>query len=435
MEIEALTPELDALRPELDEMLEPRYIGLVHLARALAEASDWKQLVAVVSHGLEQALQESSQEPPAVRLWAITSGGFDELARFPGGREFAHLPPHELQRVAEFDEPVETLDRELLVGLHSGGVSLGVLEVDQAADRELVRNAAPIIAARVNLLAGQGVDEVLLTPVSVEAASDAASLISAFASEAKRLLEHDRLSVYLLTCEGRAFERFAVATSSIIPGEGVVIPFEDVGLRHVVMTNKALVSGDLGTDPRIVGREDRVIARAGFHGLLSTPLRLHGRPIGLLNFVSRTPGFYREEDIPIGQQIADQIAGFVGNLHVQQRTRTLIRHEAAEEERARVARDLYHAVAQAVPPIERAAEELLQEVGDAGERPNELAQRVRELVREELAEVRRAVADMVPRSLGSEDLEKAIQSDLASVGSNDAPASKLSVSGDRKSVV
>jgi GAF domain-containing protein len=126
---------------------------------------------------------------------------------------------------------------------------------------------------------------VLLAPVAIEAASDVASLMAAFAVEAKRQLAHDRLSAYLLTCQGRAFERFAVATSPIVPGEGVIIPFEDLGLRHVVITNRALVSVDLSTDPRVVGREDRVIAAAGFHGLLSVPLRVQGRPIGVLNFV------------------------------------------------------------------------------------------------------------------------------------------------------
>ena len=99
-----------------------------------------------------------------------------------------------------------------------------------------------------------------------------------------------------------------------------------------------------------------MIAGAGFHGLLSVPLRVQGRPIGVLNFVSRTPGFYRDEDIPIGQQIADQVAGFIDNLHTQQRMRALISHEAAERERTRVGRDVYHVVAQNVPAIVRATE-------------------------------------------------------------------------------
>jgi signal transduction histidine kinase/DNA-binding NarL/FixJ family response regulator len=413
-----------------DVRLERRYLALVRLARDLAQASDWKALAAAISRGLGEGLAAPPDEPPAVRLWAITSEGFEELARHPPGREFAHSPARALHRAAELGEPAESPGGGVLVGLHAGGMSLGVLEVDESAsDAELIGHAAPLIAGRVSLLAGQGTGDVMLAPLSVEGASDAGWLMAAFASEAKRQLDHDRLSAYLLTCEGRAFERFAVATSPIVPGEGVVIPFHDVGLRHVVISNRALVSRDIGNDPRIVGREDRVIARAGFHGLLSVPLRLQGRPIGVLNFVSRTPGFYSDEDVPIAEQIADQVAAFVGNLHVQQRMRTLIRHEATEQERTRLARDLYHAVAQTVPAIERIGEELRDHLAVTDPRAGERAAQVARLAEQTLTEVRRAVADVVPRGLDSHSLEEAIRATLGQLGPGD-PVATLDVEGD-----
>ncbi|MGZ4203602.1 MAG: GAF domain-containing protein, partial [Thermoleophilaceae bacterium] len=303
-------------------------------------------------------------------------------------------------------------------------------EVEEgAADLELLASAAPVVACGVGLLAGQGLGDVLLSPVAVEGASDTASLMATFACEAKRLLEHDRLSAYLLTWDGRAFERFAVATSPIVPGEGVIIPFEDVGLRHVVMTNRPLVSPDLASDPRIVGREDRVIARAGFHGLISVPLRLSGRPFGVLNFVSRTPGFYSDHDLPIAEQIADQVAGFIGNLRAQERMRTLIRHEAVEAERARVAREVYHAVAQTVPAIESIAATLERRFADIDKEASEDARQVRELVRLELADVRRVVADLVPRGLDAQSLADAVRATVANFGERD-PALELTIEGE-----
>lgn len=415
---------------ELDELVERRYLGLVRLARSLAEASDWQQLAAAISHGLEETLHAALDGPPGIRLWASTSEGFDELGRYPAEHDFAHLPLRELQRSAKEGEPTGAPGGGLLVGLHAGGISLGVVEVAAPeADAELLAHAAPVIACRLSLLAGQGVGDVLLSPLSLDGSDEAAALMSTFAVEAKHLLDHDRLSAYLLTCDGRAFERFAVATSAIIPGEGVIIPFEEVGLRHIVLTNRALVSRDLSTDPRIVGREDRLIARAGFQGLLSVPLRVRGRPIGVLNFVSRTPAFYTEKDIPIAQQIADQIAAFMENLHVQQRMRTLIRHEAAEQERTRVARELYHAVAQAVPAIENVAEDLRDRLAECDPEASRQAEQVRELARQELAEVRRAVADMLPRGLDSQNLEEALRATLASLGRRD-PKPALKVKGD-----
>jgi signal transduction histidine kinase/DNA-binding NarL/FixJ family response regulator len=419
-----------AAPPGGDELLERRYLALVRLARDVAQASDWKALAAAISRGLGEAIVTPPSDPPAVRLWAITSEGFDELARHPARREFTTSPARTLHRAAELGEPAESPGGGTLVGLHAGGMSLGVVEVDEpGADREFIGHAAPLIAGRVSLLAGQGTGDVMLSPLSVEGASDAGWLMAAFASEAKRQLDHDRLSAYLLTCEGRAFERFGVATSPIIPGEGVVIPFQDVGLRHVVISNRALVSPDLGSDPRIVGREDRVIARAGFHGLLSVPLRLQGRPIGVLNFVSRTAGFYSDQDVPIAQQIADQVAAFVGNLHVQDRMRTLIRHEATEQERTRLARDLYHAIAQTVPTIERLGEELRDRLGPTDPDAAVRAAQVAELAQQTLVEVRRAVVDVVPRGLDSHSLEDAVRVTLGQLGVDD-PAVALEVDGD-----
>jgi signal transduction histidine kinase/DNA-binding NarL/FixJ family response regulator len=411
------------------DLLERRYLSLIRLASSIAGACDWQQLGAAVSNGLEPPLEEPAR-CPRVRIWGILSEGVEELSRYPAEEPCPQIHARELQRAAVMGEAAEYDDGSLLVGLHAGGVSLGVLEVDApAADAELIANVAPIVACRMSVLAGQGVGDVLIAPFAVEGTSDAAPLMAQFAAEAKRLLDHERLSAYLLTHDGRAFERFAVATSPIIPGEGVIIPFEDVGLRHIVLTNRALVSHDLATDPRIVGREDRVIAGAGFHGLLSVPLRREGRAFGVLNFVSRAPGFYRDDDIPIAQQLSDQISAFVENLYVQRRMRLLIRHEAAERERIRVARDVYHAIAQTVPEIDAVAAKLGKRLAREDPAGAEQAERVRALARMELADVRRVVAGLVPQALDAHSLEDAIQGILAGLG-DDSPRTTFKAIGD-----
>jgi signal transduction histidine kinase/DNA-binding NarL/FixJ family response regulator len=416
--------------PALAELIERRYLGLVELTRTVSVARDWKQLASAISLGLERVLAESPEEPPGVRVWAITAEGFEEAARYPADHEFGPCSPRNLRRASRVTEPVEMHDGGALVGMHAAGVTFGVVEVDDSiTDADLLAQAAPVIAARVSLLAGQGVGQVLLAPVSIEGASDVASLMAAFATEAQHQLSHDRLSAYLLTCKGRAFERFAVATSPIVPGEGVVIPFEDLGLRHVVITNRALVSPDLATDQRVVGREDRVIASAGFHGLLSVPLRVQGRAIGVLNFVSRAAGFYRDEDIPIAQQIADQVAAFIDNLHAQQQIRALIKHEAAERERVRVGRDVYHAVAQSIPSIARAVDSLdaRLELTD----PEAIRQlgRVRELAQGTLADVRRAIANLLPREIDAMSLEEAARATVSILGES-APTPRVEARDD-----
>jgi signal transduction histidine kinase/DNA-binding NarL/FixJ family response regulator len=408
----------------LDECVERRYVALTGLARRLAETRDWAELAAATA----QSLDPSGEA--AVRLFAITANGHAELSRCPTEGDLPDVGYLELARAARLRELTRGPEETSLVGLHADGVALGLLQAGGVEDQELLEAAAALVACRISVLAGQGVGDVLFAPQAVEQASDASGVISDFARHAKRMLDHDRLSVYLLTHDGRAFERFAVATSRIVPGEGILIPFEDVGLRHIILTNEPLVSSDLRADPRISGREDRVIAAAGFHGLLSVPLRRNGRPFGVLNFVSRTPGFYRQEDIPIAEQIGDQIGVFVENLRLQRRMQTLVRQEASERERARLARDLYHAVAQAVPEIEETASELEHRLARKDKLGSRAARRIRELAQLELAGMRRAVIDLDPPDLDTHPLEEVVETALERLRQHGGPEPRLRVRGD-----
>ena len=392
-------PQARSLRTEpLAERSEHGYIALASLARRLPSARSWDELASASSQALGNC------EPATVRLWAMASDGVHEMASAPADGAAPDLPtlaPLVLERAAAVSEPVDGPNDAVLVGLHAEGVTFGLLEVYGEADREVVAAAAPLIACRLAVLAGQGSGDVELHPAAVGRSSDASAVIASFARQAKRLLDHDRLSVYLLSHDGRAFERFAVATSAIVPGEGVLIPFEDVGLRHTMLTNRAIVSSDLGADPRLIGTEDRVIARAGFRGLLSVPLRHDGRPFGVLNFVSHKAGFYRNEDIPIAEQIASQIAAFVENLRVQRRVQALVRREASERERSRLARDLYQAVAHVLSEIRNSAESI--ERADAANGA-EAATRIAQMARRGLSDVRRAIVDLDPPGLEAGDL-------------------------------
>lgn len=376
--------------------LERRYLALTSLATGLGACLDWPQLAATVSRSLGD-----ERAPLPTRLWGNTPEGPVELARHPEGEMDVTSPSQEeLRAAADQVDPAFDTTGSSLVALHSDGLSLGVLEIAGGlVDSELLAHAAPIIACRFSLLANQGVGSVPITAHSLESITDLGTVMAEFATEAKRLLSHDRLSAYLLTPDGRAFERFAVAGSPLVEGEGVLIAYNEVGLRHVIEMNEALVSSDLAADPRIGGREDRVIARAGYHGLISVPLRHEGRPFGVLNFVSKHPSFYSQEDIPIAEQIAAQIGAFVQNLRVQRRIRTSVRQQAAEDERARISRDLYQTVSESVSSIVELSSELRDGVNPNDKVSRERADRIAEIAVQELAETRRAVADLTPKAL------------------------------------
>ena len=412
------------------EKAENRFLALAGLASSLTLSADWAKLSESVTHALEELGRR-----PGVRIWGATSQGLDELGRFPADHDFETVAPRDLNRALRAADPVAAGGETVLVGLAAYGASLGVLEVEGGADdREVLKRMASMVACRFSLLALENGGDVMLASTRPDDSGSASRVIAEFARKAKRLLDHDRLSVYLLTGDGRTFERFAVATSPTLPGEGVLIPFDEVGLRQVVVSNAPLVSSDLSADPRILGREDRVIAQAGFRGLLSVPLRAGGRPFGVLNFVSRKAGFYSQEDVPVAEQIADQIDVFIENLRVQERTRMVDRHQASERERVRVARDLYQSVAQAVPEIAEAAAALEAELGESNKAASARAARIRELAELELTDMRRAIVDVDPPGFGTHSLEEMIEAALERFRVNSDAQTTLSARGEISSL-
>jgi DNA-binding NarL/FixJ family response regulator/two-component sensor histidine kinase len=87
--------------------------------------------------------------------------------------------------------------------------------------------------------------------------------------------------------------------------------------------------------------------------------------------------------------------------------------EATERERARLSRDLYDTVAQAVPAINSIAADLQERLASVDERAAQDAARIVELSDLELADMRRAIIGMSPRELDNHTLEEVVESRLA----------------------
>lgn len=260
-------------------------------------------------------------------------------------------------------------------------------------------------------------------------------VINAFAEQAKRMLDHDRLSIYLLTPDGDGLERFAVATSPIVAGERDILALEQVGIARVIRRNEPILSADFGIDERIIGREDALIAAAGYRAIVSVPLRTGGRPFGLLNFVSKTAGYYCEDDVVVAQQMADQVAAFLLNLRLQHAMRMVAQREATELERNRVAREFHDTLAQALAQLAHKAEALAGAVTtlDVGLWGHATA--VRDLAQRALDDVRRSLYDLVPAELEEAELADAIRSRLDDLAPEADPAEavpvvRLEVDGD-----
>ena len=241
---------------------------------------------------------------------------------------------------------------------------------------------------------------------------DIQAIVSEFAVQAKRALDHDRLSIYLLSSDGTALERFAVGTSAPVPGEPETLPLQDSGLSRVIIDNRGFVSSDVVTDARTSGFEDHFFGQHGFHGLVTVPLRVAGRAFGVLSFASRKVGFYDAGDVLVGQQVADQIAVFLQNLQFQRAIREAIEHEAIARERDRVALELEHTVARHLGGIAEQARILAERMRATDPDAFAAADRLRGRSEQALEDARRAIYDAVPRELESTTLEHALRATL-----------------------
>ncbi len=376
---------------------------LVELAAAAAGALDPLDMVERLAGALAGA--DGGHLP--VRIWQVEDRERPTLlAQHPARAKHPRNEPEAVLEAALADEPLRT-GSTLLISLRRSGSPFAVLAVStrRAAMAQTLRELAPVASARLQALQEGDLDRSPSAAIRRAEATEIDTVIAAFAAEARRLLDHDRLSAYMLTADGRAFERFAVATSPVLPGESDVVALEDVGLTYVLRENRPLVSADLADDQRIAGREDSVIAAAGFHGLVSVPLRIAGQPIGVLNFVSRTKGFYTAEDATVAQQIADQVAIFFQNLRLEQRVRLAIEREAGQQERNRLAHELHDTLVQSLAV-------LLAELDILGKGLDDEAAAgvtgMRERAQSMLDELRRSLLRLQPAELEKRSLGEAM---------------------------
>jgi signal transduction histidine kinase/DNA-binding NarL/FixJ family response regulator len=398
------------------------------IARSIAGAMDFGELLRNVA----MSLQLEKRSRGGLRLWLLGDDTPEPLVCYPPGAELPHVDPSVVSDAIQRGPMASA--RTVFLPLEGSAGPLAVLEIrgTKTLDRELAAEVVQVAGARIEGLLAAQRQRVLLPSVPVAAdANEIQEVITAFAGQAKQLLDHDRLSIYLLTPDGTALERFGVATSPIVPGEGDVLPLEQVGLTRVVKMNAPLVSSDFGVDDRIRGLEDSIIARAGFHGLVSVPLRVGGKPFGLLNFVSKKIGFYSEADIDVAQQIADHISVFLQNLRLQYAVRSAVEREAVTRERNRVAREFHDTVAQTLSKLSARAAALTEDPSLPEEGAlRDHAMALRDLSRDALEDGRRALQNLSPSQLEDASLVEAIDAELAQLQREARLSISSSINGD-----
>src|SRR5207244_9174527 len=128
--------------------------------------------------------------------------------------------------------------------------------------------------------------------------------------------------------------------------------------------------------------------------------------------VSRTAGFYTDEDAAVAQQMADQVAIFFQNLRLEQRVRLAIEREAAQHERNRLAHELHDTLAQSLAEMLAELDLLAKRLGtlDADAERDVTAMHAR--AQTTLDELRRSLLSLRPAELEKRSLADAMASVL-----------------------
>jgi signal transduction histidine kinase len=178
---------------------------------------------------------------------------------------------------------------------------------------------------------------------------------------------------------------------------------------RALSTNEAVVVEDFSALPRTSNRQATL--DAGVRAFVVAPLRLDGRPIGLLWVTDTRPRGFEPSDVALVQALADQAALAIGHARLATRDQ----EAAVLEERARLARDLHDSVTQTIfslGMLARAAQ--AQQQRGAAALPGTL-DRIAALATDALAEMRALLFELRPGALVEEGLTAALAKLVAAV--------------------
>lgn len=166
----------------------------------------------------------------------------------------------------------------------------------------------------------------------------------------------------------------------------------------------------------------------GLRSMLSVPLKVDLKPIGVLNILNK-PGELTQEDVRIINLFADQAAIIIEHVRLQHQAEQL----AVLEERQRLARELHDSVTQALYSVTLYADAARMAFSakqwDALER-NLLE--VGKMAREAMYDMRLLVFELRPFMLEKEGLGSALRARLAAVEGRAGLKTEVLVEGERR---
>ena len=217
----------------------------------------------------------------------------------------------------------------------------------------------------------------------------------------ERLVSNDLAAIVLASPDGElSLSRHRAGFGYLAMGDVV----EEVDVARLTIIERLRNE----SEPVIVQQPDRALGPAGC--TLGAPMRVADQLVGYVFVESATLSFFSEGHADRLGAVADQAGAVLSNALLANRVSEL----AAAEERQRLARDLHDAVNQSLWTAALSAESLLKEVPSDSHLHDRL-DRLRQLTRGALSEMRALLLELRPSELAEVDLHELIEHLLAAL--------------------
>ncbi|WP_083914571.1 sensor histidine kinase [Ilumatobacter nonamiensis] len=233
------------------------------------------------------------------------------------------------------------------------------------------------------------------TAASMSQTFDLESVTEQALGGVERLVSNDLAAILLATAEG------TLDLSRHLAGFGyldVEIEADAVSLEELTVVQR--LAGEAG--PVIIDHPPSALGPA--RCVLGARMRVADQLVGYLIVESATPGFYNADHAERLAAVADQAGAVLSNARLAQRVSEL----AAAEERQRLARDLHDAVNQSLWTAALSAESLLNDI-EEGSDMHQRVDRLRQLTRGALSEMRELLLELRPAELAEVQLRDLIE--------------------------
>jgi signal transduction histidine kinase len=234
-------------------------------------------------------------------------------------------------------------------------------------------------------------------------------VLNKLAEGARRLAHAKYAAIGIPAPEGDAFDRFVTVGMSdeLIERLGP-LPRTHGMLGAMLTDTRPFRTADITMDPRFRGWWP--VEHPRMRSFLGVPVVTQGTVIGAFYVTEREGGeeFTAEDEARV-KLLAGHAAIAIENARLFEASREL----ALSEERARLARELHDAMSQSLFSLSLSAQAAASLVRRDPERAVEEINRVKELARATMAELRTVVAGLRPADLESDGLVPALRSQLA----------------------